>query len=262
MNAANQAPQPINARVGGPHWPGRHDGRVMLVTGGAGGLGGRAAQRLRAEGAIVVSTDLTVADDVLHDDHAELRLDVTEPGQWISVIDRVLDRYGRLDALLMSHGSQGPEAPVEDVPIDGWQRALHINLDSCFYGLRSVVPVMRRQHYGRIAVLSSIAGREGNASMTAYSVSKAGVIALVKSVAKETADAGIVVNAVAPSMFETPLLADLSPERNAMLLSRVPMGRVGYPPEFAALATWLLSTECSYTTGQVFDLTGGRYSGA
>lgn len=254
--------EPLDPRVGGASWPSRYDGRVVLVTGAAGGLGGSASRRLQAEGAIVVSTDLAIAEDVLRDDSAQLRLDVTDPEQWASVIDRVLERYGRLDGLLMSHGSQGPEVPVEDVPIEGWSRALHINLDSCFYGLRAVVPVMKKQGYGRIAVLASIAGREGNASMTAYSASKAGVIALVKSVAKETADAGIAINAVAPSMFDTPLLADLSPERNAMLLARVPMGRVGYPPEFAALAAWLLSEECSYTTGQVFDLTGGRYSGA
>lgn len=260
MTAAADAA--LDPRTGGAPWSGRYDGRVVLVTGAAGGLGGSAARRLKAEGATIVSTDLAIAADTLGDGGAEMRLDVTEPEQWSSAVDRVLERYGRIDGLLMSHGSQGPEAPVEDVPVDGWQRALHINLDSCFYGLRAVVPAMKRQRYGRIAVLSSIAGREGNASMTAYSVSKAGVIALVKSVAKETADAGITVNAVAPSMFETPLLANLSPERNAMLLSRVPMGRVGYPPEFAALAAWLLSEECSYTTGQTFDLTGGRYSGA
>lgn len=243
-------------------WPERYAGRVVLISGAAGGLGGAAARRLAAEGAIVVASDLAVDSDRFTDTGAEVRLDVTQPDDWTSAVLRIVERYGRLDALLMSHGAQGPEAPVEDVPVDGWERALRINLDSCFFGLRAVVPTMKQQQYGRIAVLSSIAGREGNASMTSYSVSKAGVIALVKSVAKETAAEGITINAIAPSMFETPLLKDLSPERNAMLLSRVPMGRIGYPPEFAALAAWLLSPECSYTTGQTFDLTGGRYSGA
>ncbi|MCW4385488.1 SDR family oxidoreductase [Salinibacterium sp. SYSU T00001] len=252
----------INPRLGAAPWPGRFHGRVILVTGGAGGLGGSATERLRAEGAIVVKTDIAIAEDRLEDDHAELALDVTDPERWAQVVATVVERYGRIDGLLMGHGSQGPEALVEDVPREGWTRTLNINLDSCFYGLQAVMPTMKAQRYGRIAVLSSIAGREGNASMTAYSVSKAGVIALVKSVAKEVAPEGIVVNAVAPSMFDTPLLAHLSPERNAMLLSRVPMGRVGYPPEFAALAAWLLSPECSYTTGQTLDLTGGRYSGA
>lgn len=249
-------------RTDGAPWPERFEGRVIVVTGAAGGLSGAAVRRLQAEGAIIVATDLAFDDEDIDDLGGRLHLDVTRPEQWESVVAKVAARYGRIDGLLMGHGSQGPEAPVENVPVDGWQRTLQINLDSCFYGLRAVLPTMKQQRYGRIAVLSSIAGREGNASMTAYSVSKAGVIALVKSVAKETASDGISINAVAPSMFETPLLADLSPERNAMLLARVPMGRVGYPPEFASLAAWLLSAECSYTTGQTFDLTGGRYSGA
>ncbi|MFT4470504.1 SDR family NAD(P)-dependent oxidoreductase [Arthrobacter sulfonylureivorans] len=247
-------------------WPGRFEEQVVLVSGAAGGLGRAAAERLRAEGAILVATDLAIgapANESVMDSHgADLLLDVTDPEQWRLVVDHVLERYGRIDGLLMCHGAQGPEAPVEDVPYDGWVRTLRVNLDSCFLGLQSVVPVMKRQGYGRIAVLSSIAGREGNASMTAYSTSKAGVIALVKAVAKETAADGITVNAVAPSMFDTPLLQHLSSERNAQLLSRVPAGRIGHPPEFAALATWLLSAECSYTTGQVLDLTGGRYSGS
>lgn len=252
----------IDPRTGAAPVPGRYDGRVVLITGGAGGLGGAAADRLSAEGAIVVKTDLTIAEQTFADTRAEMPLDVTDLDQWRAAAAATVERYGRIDGLLMAHGAQGPEALVEDVPVDAWARTLRINLDSCFYGLKTVVPTMKAQRYGRIVVLASIAGREGNASMTSYSVSKAGVIGLVKSVAKETAEDGVIVNAVAPSMFETPLLKDLSAERNAMLLSRVPMKRLGYPPEFAALASWLLSPECSYTTGQVLDLTGGRYAGA
>lgn len=244
-------------------WPDRFRERVVLVTGAAGGLGGAAAERLAKEGAVVVATDLESPEAPEGMGGGVGRgLDVTSPEAWQAVVSETLERFGRIDGLLMSHGAQGPEALVEDVPFDGWTRTLEVNLHSCFLGLKTVVPVMKRAGYGRIAVLSSISGREGNASMAAYSTSKAGVIALVKAVAKECAADGVAVNAVAPSMFRTPLLQHLSDERNAELLSRVPMGRIGEPREFASLAAWLLSSECSYTTGQVFDLSGGRFSGA
>lgn len=235
------------------YWPGRFADRVVLVTGAAGGLGSAAVERLRAENAVVVATDRVGAD---------VELDVTSEEQWEQVCAQVLAEHDRVDGLLLAHGAQGPEAPVEDVNLDDWRRTLSINLESCFLGLRAVLPSMKRAGYGRVVALSSISGREGNASMTAYSTSKAGVIALVKAAAKESAAQGVCINAVAPSMFQTPLLQHLSAERNAELLSRVPAGRIGQPAEFATLAAWLLSEECSYTTGQVLDLSGGRYSGS
>lgn len=247
-----------------PLWTDRFDGQVILVTGAAGGLGHASVDRLAAEGATVIATDLTTPTGLLGHDSTgvEIELDVTLADHWQAAVESTVAQFGRLDGLLMCHGAQGPEADVEYVALEDWQRTLRINLDSCFLGLQAVMPTMKRQSYGRVAVLSSISGREGNASMSAYSTSKAGVIALVKSVAKEAAADGITINAVAPSMFQTPLLQHLSEERNAELLSRVPMGRIGQPAEFAALAAWLLSTECSYTTGQVLDLSGGRYAGS
>ncbi|MGW9405214.1 SDR family NAD(P)-dependent oxidoreductase [Arthrobacter sp. NPDC055585] len=240
-------------------WPGRFAGRVVLVTGAGGGLGSEAAARLRAEGACIVATDVAApAGSPADTESLFLGLDVTDQAQWQQVLRHTLDRFGRLDGALFCHGVQGPEVPVEEVPHQGWNRTLEVNLTGCLYGLQAVIPQMRAAGYGRIAMLASIAGREGNANMSAYSVSKAGLIALAKSAAKETAAAGISVNCVAPSMFQTPLLKDLSAERNAELLARVPMGRVGYPAEFAALAAWLLSPECSYMTGQTLDLSGGR----
>lgn len=234
------------------------------MTGAAGGLGSAAVERLRKEGATVIATDLhaPVLTSTAYGEVTSLGLDVTNPEQWKDLVGTALERHGRLDGMLMCHGAQGPEADVEDVAYEDWQRTLRINLDSCFLGLHAVIPTMKNQAHGRIAILSSISGREGNASMTAYSTSKAGVIALVKAVAKETAAQGVCINAIAPSMFQTPLLEHLSPERNAQLLSRVPAGRIGEPSEFAALAAWLLSDECSYTTGQVLDLSGGRYAGS
>lgn len=239
-------------------WPTRFEGRVFLVTGAGGGLGSAAAERLRAEGAIVVATDVAGPGGASPETGLSLDLDVTDPAQWSRAVRQTTERFGRLDGALFCHGVQGPEAAVDEVPHAGWNRTLEINLSGCFYGLQAIVPVMRRAGYGRIVMLASIAGREGNEHMAAYSVSKAGLIALGKSVAKETARFGISINCVAPSMFQTPLLKDLSPERNAALLARVPMQRVGYPSEFAALAAWLLSAEASYMTGQTLDLSGGR----
>ncbi|MFI8410973.1 SDR family NAD(P)-dependent oxidoreductase [Paeniglutamicibacter gangotriensis] len=241
-------------------WPGRFTGRVLVVTGAAGGLGSASVDRLRAEGATVVATDVCAPTVPAGDIGLSLSLDVTDPGAWKRVVDLVIEAYGRLDGALFCHGVQGPESPVGEVPIAGWERTLDINLAGCFHGLQAMVPVMREARYGRIAMLASIAGRDGNENMAAYSVSKAGLIALGKSAAKENARFGISINSVAPSMFQTPLLDDLSAERNAALLSKVPMGRIGQPAEFAALAAWLLSAEASYMTGQTLDLSGGRNS--
>lgn len=253
----------MNERGGAPlpdfsPWPGRYKDRVVLISGAGGGLGSAASDRLRAEGATVVATDVAAPAAASDGTGLSLAMDVTNPGQWSVVVRRIMERFGRLDGALFCHGIQGPEVAVDEVPHEGWHRTLDINLTGSFYGLQAIVPVMRSAGYGRIAMLASIAGRDGNENMTAYSVSKAGLIALGKSVAKETARFGISINCVAPSMFQTPLLKDLSPERNADLLSRVPMGRIGYPSEFAALATWLLSVEASYMTGQTLDLSGGR----
>lgn len=238
-------------------WSGRFQGQVVLVTGAAGGLGAPTCRRLVAEGATVVCTDVVAAGDGSSPE-ACLALDVTDSKAWVEVVNEILRTYGRLDATLFAHGVQGPEASVEETPYDAWARTLSINLDGCLHGLAAVLPAMRTRSYGRVAILSSISAREGNPHQAAYSASKAGVVSLTKTAAKEAATAGITVNCIAPSMMQTAMLADLSPERNAALLARVPMGRVGTPDEFAALAAWLLSTEASYMTGQTLDLSGGR----
>ena len=237
-------------------WEGRFSGRVVLVTGAAGGLGADAVRRLAKEGATVVATDLVKPRTPQA--ALSLDLDVADPQAWQAAAHSIREAYGRLDGALFCHGIQGPEYAVQDVPAAGWKKTLEINLDGCFYGLQVVLPLMKQANYGRIVMLSSIAGREGNENMSAYAVSKAGMITLAKAVAKETARFGITINCIAPSMFNTRLLEDLSPERNAALLARVPMNRVGEPQEFSALALWLLSPEASYMTGQVLDLSGGR----
>ncbi|WP_413804539.1 SDR family NAD(P)-dependent oxidoreductase [Streptomyces sp. OE57] len=239
------------------YWPGRYRDQVILVTGAAGGLAAPTCQRLTREGATVIRTDVAASGDGSSAE-ACLPLDVTNPDAWSQAIAEILGTYGRLDGALFAHGVQGPETPIDQTPRDGWQRTLAINLDGCLHGLAAALPPMRERGYGRVTILSSIAGREGNPHQAAYSASKAAVISLVKTAAKEYARDGITVNAVAPSMMRTRMLDDLSAERNAALLARVPMGRVGTPEEFAALAAWLLSREASYTTGQTLDLSGGR----
>jgi NAD(P)-dependent dehydrogenase (short-subunit alcohol dehydrogenase family) len=247
----------VTAPDEGSCWPGRFHDQVVLVTGAAGGLGAPTCDRLVAEGARVVHTDVTATGDGFSPD-ACLALDVTDPDAWTAVVADVVARHGRLDGALFAHGIQGPEKPVDSITREEWARTLAVNLDGCLYGLAAVLPAMRERGYGRVAILSSISAREGNPMQAAYSASKAGVVALVKTAAKENARAGITVNCVAPSLMATVMLDQLSDERNAALLAKVPMGRVGTPQEFAALATWLLSAEASYMTGQTLDLSGGR----
>lgn len=237
-------------------WPDRFTGQVLLVTGAGGGLGRAVCARLQAEGATVIAADIAFGDDV----HAEERvpLDAGDRQSWAQLVEHVLDNYGRLHGLMLGHGVQGPESPTHEVSTSEWERTVGINLTGCFHGLSVVLPPLLAQGYGRIAALASIAAKEGNLNQSAYSASKAALVALVKSTAKETAQHGITVNTIAPSMFETAMLDEISDEHKARLLDRVPMGRMGRPPELAALAAWLLSEEASYTTGQCFDLSGGR----
>ncbi|MFI5719609.1 SDR family NAD(P)-dependent oxidoreductase [Nocardia sp. NPDC051750] len=255
MTAADHA---LNATAADPStfYPGRFAGRVILVTGAAGGLGSVTVERLGREGASVIGTDVVGTG---HERSRDVEtLDVTHRAAWDETVSRVLARYGRLDGALFAHGVQGPETSVADMPFDDWSRTMSVNLDGCFHGLAAILPTLVEQGYGRVAILSSISAREGNPFQAAYSASKAAVVSLVKTAAKEVAEHNVTVNAIAPSMMQTRMLEDLSPERNAALLSRVPMGRVGTPAEFSALATWLLSTEASYVTGQTLDLSGGR----
>ncbi|XVQ07715.1 SDR family NAD(P)-dependent oxidoreductase [Spirillospora sp. CA-255316] len=260
VNGSEATPEsklPTTTATDSATFAGRFAGQVILVTGAAGGLGAPTAQRLAREGAVVICTDVTGHGSGASPDDTAF-LDVTDRSAWDGLVDSVLAAHGRLDGVLFAHGIQGPETPVTTMPSEGWARTLSINLDGCFHGLAAVLPAMTERGYGRVTVLSSISAREGNPHQAAYSASKAAVVALVKTAAKEVARSNVTVNAVAPSLMATRMLEDLSPERNAALLKRVPAGRIGTPAEFAALATWLLSPEASYVTGQTLDLSGGR----
>ena len=170
----------------------------------------------------------------------------------------VLERHGRLDVLVNNAGIAGSTAPVDDYAVDEWRRVLDVNLTGTFICMRRCIQPMRSAGYGRIVNVASIAGKDGNPEMSAYSASKAGVIALTKSAGKELAQTGVLVNCVVPAVFDTGL-TDAAPEaERALFASRVPMGRMGRAEELAELVAWLASERCSFSTGAAFDISGGR----
>jgi 3-oxoacyl-[acyl-carrier protein] reductase len=225
-------------------------GRVALLTGGCGGIGRAIGERFRASGAVVVTWDL--ADD------ADERVDVTNEAAVTAGMERLLARHGRLDILVNCAGVTGPTKRIEDCSLAEWRRTIEINLTSAFLCCRAAVPPMRRQNGGRIVNLASIAGKEGNASMTPYSAAKGGVIALTKALGKELADTEVRVNCVAPAVIATDLVKQMAPETYDAVIAKIPLGRPGRAEEVAALVAWLASDECSFSTGACFDLSGGR----
>jgi 2-dehydro-3-deoxy-L-rhamnonate dehydrogenase (NAD+) len=234
--------------------------RVAVVTGGAGGLGRAITARLRADGfrVAVADLDLGPADQTSGPDRLAVPVDVTDAGSAAALRDRVLGHWGRIDALVNNAGIAGPTSPVADYPPDAWQRVIAVNLTGVFHCTRACLPPMIAQGYGRIVSISSIAGKDGNPGMSAYSASKAGVIAFTKSVAKEVARTGVLANCVVPGVLDAGLTDHAPPQERALFLSRVPMGRMGTAAELAELVSWLASPRCSFSTGAAFDLSGGR----
>jgi len=228
--------------------------RVAIVTGGSGGLGGAIAARLRADGYRVAIADI----DVPEGDDFAVQVDVTDPDSATAMCAQVLDRWGRVDILVNNAGIAGPTAPVTDYPPDAWQRVIMVNLAGVFHCTRACLPPMVAAGYGRVVNIASIAGKDGNPHMSAYSASKAGVIAFTKSVAKEAARTGVLVNCVVPGVIDAGLTDQAPEEERRLFLSRIPMGRMGQPEELAELVSWLASERCSFSTGAAFDLSGGR----
>lgn len=231
-------------------------GRVAVITGGSGGLGRAIAQRLLSGGATVCIWDLTAPppQQGLH----FLAVDVTSEDAVQEALRRTEAEVGAVDILVNSAGITGPVLPLPDYTLETWQRVMAINLTGTFLCCRAVVPGMRARDRGRIVNLASIAGKEGNAGQSAYSASKAAVIALTKSLGKELAATAIRVNCIAPAMVATELLEQMTAEKRRENLARIPMGRAGEPSEIGALAAWLASDDCSFCTGAVFDASGGR----
>ena len=238
-------------------------GRHAVVTGGAAGLGLAITQRLLASGASVTWWDrdaaaMAAAAAPLGQPVHGVQVDVGQHDSVVEAVHQTLERHPVIDILVNCAGITGPNVKLWDYPPDDWLQVMQVNLNGLFYGCREVVPLMRSQNYGRIVNIASVAGKEGNPNASAYSASKAAVIALTKSLGKELADTGICVNCVAPAAVKTAIFDQMSPEHVQFMLAKIPMGRFGEPEEVAAMVAWLCTEECSFSTGAVFDLSGGR----
>lgn len=234
--------------------------QVALVTGAAGGIGAAIVSRLCRDGYAVVAADRRRPDPVggAATTVLELGYDVADDQACASATSEILRRFGRLDVLVTSAGIAGRAAPIEAQSSADWQRMIDINLSGVFYSCRAAIVPMKLQGYGRIVNIASIAGKEGNPNMVPYSAAKAGVIGLTKALAKEVATSGILVHAVAPAVIHTGLLDQLTESQVAYMTERIPMRRPGRPEEVASLVAFLISAECTFTTGFVHDLSGGR----
>ncbi len=236
-------------------------GRRAVVTGGASGLGLAIAERLAVSGATVVIWDLD--EKAGHAAAVALsgNLVIADVSDWDSVTSAMratLDVVPAIDVLINNAGITGPNEKLWEYPVDAWHRVFAVNVHGVFNCCRAVVPLMRARNYGRIVNIASVAGKDGNPNASAYSASKAAVIALTKSLGKELADTEIRVNCVTPAAVRTPLFAQMTQAHIDYMLGKIPLGRFGEPHEIAALVAWLATEECSFSTGAVFDLSGGR----
>jgi 3-oxoacyl-[acyl-carrier protein] reductase len=229
-------------------------GRRALVTGGASGIGLAAAQMLSAAGAHVAVLDTHAAEG----DWLVLDADLSDSAQVNAAVQKAEAELGGLDILVNSAGVPGASVRTTDTPDEEWRHVMSVNADGTFYVCRAVIPGMVERGYGRIVLLSSIAGKEGNPMAPAYSASKAAVIGLTKALGKDLAQTGVLVNCIAPAVIETPILDGLSEEHVGYMVERIPLGRTGTAEEVAALICWLASDECTFSTGAVYDISGGR----
>jgi 2-dehydro-3-deoxy-L-rhamnonate dehydrogenase (NAD+) len=220
--------------------------RTAVVTGGMSGLGQASARRLAADGVTVITMDLSPGADVV--------VDVSDP----HTVSAASLAIGPIDILINSAGIVGPNKLLWDVEDDEWAKTFAVNVTGTFNLCRAFIPGMRDKGWGRIVNFASMAGKDGNPSLSAYSASKGAVIAMTKSLGKELATSGVLVNAIAPAVFATPMNATNTPEVLAHITSLIPMKRVGQPEEVAELVAWLASDKCSFSTGAVYDISGGR----
>ena len=240
-------------------------GRRAVVTGGAQGLGRAIAERLQLSGAAVYVWDFDRAamKEAQTDWHAGgpagfIEVDVSDPQAVETALQEARGNADVIDILVNNAGISGPNLPTWEYGIEDWRRVIDIDLTGPFLVSRAVVPVMRETGYGRIVNIASVAGKEGNPNAPAYSAAKAGLIALTKSLGKELAGSGVLVNCVTPAAVETRIFAQMSQNHIDFMLSKIPLARFGLPQEIAAMVAWLCSEDCSFSTGGVFDISGGR----
>jgi NAD(P)-dependent dehydrogenase (short-subunit alcohol dehydrogenase family) len=240
--------------------------RCAVITGGASGIGAAIARRLASNGARVALWDLDLtaaqrlADSLpaIGGAHLAFAADVTDETSVQAACDRTMAGFGRIDILVCSAGITGPNATTWQYEPADWRRVMEVNVNGVFLCNRAVVREMLKTDYGRIINIASIAGKDGNPNAPAYSASKAAVIGLTKSLGKETAKTGIRANCIAPAAVKTALFDQMTQQHIDFMLSKIPMGRFGEVEEIAAMVAWMASEECSFTTGAVFDLSGGR----
>ena len=226
----------------------RFKGRCAVVTGGLSGIGEAVAKRIESEGGKVAIWDM----------NGGIKTDISDWDSVQAAAKQTVELLGGIDVLVNSAGIAGPTATVLDVPIELWHKTIAINLNGTFFTNRAVLPHMVAQNYGRIVNIASIAGKEGNPNASAYSASKAAVLGFTKSLAKEYSKYNITANSVTPAAVRTPILEQLPQSHIDFMLSKIPMGRLGKVDEVASLICWLASEECSFSTGAVFDVSGGR----
>ena len=240
-------------------------GRKAVVTGGARGIGLAIAERLMTSGAEVSLWDVDAAalqaaakELAAHGRAHQAAVDVTDPAAVAKAAEAAAAQMGRIDILINNAGISGMNKPTWEYPVEEWRRVLDINLSGPFLCSRAVVPGMIARKYGRIVSIASIAGKEGNPNAVAYSASKAGLIGLTKSLGKELAQTGVLVNCITPAAARTDIFKQMTEQQIAYMLSKIPMGRFVDVTEIAALAAWLASEDCAFSTGGVFDISGGR----
>ncbi len=234
------------------------EGQLAVITGGARGLGLAIARRLEMDGARLSLWD-SDADALAGQPAADRQVvDVTDAESVQAALARTEAAQGPVGILVANAGITGPNHRLEDYPVEAWRRVIEVDLVGVYLCCRAVVPGMRLRDAGRIVAIASVAGKEGNPMASAYSAAKAGVIGLVKSLGKELADTGVRVNAIAPAAVETELFRQMTPEQVAWMKARIPMGRFGLAEEVAEMAAFLCSDGVSFSTGAVFDCSGGR----
>ena len=238
-------------------------GRTAVITGGAAGIGLAVARRLAESGARVALWDrdqkmLADAKAAIGGETLTIAFDVADADAVTRATEATVAAFGGIDALVCSAGITGPNVPLSEYPVDAWKQVFDVNVHGLFLCNRAVVAMMQKKNYGRIVNIASVAGKEGNPNASAYSASKAAVIGLTKSLGKELAKTGIRANCVTPAAVRTAIFDQMSQQHIDFMLAKIPIGRFGTVDEIAAMVCWLASEDCSFSTGAVFDLSGGR----